>query len=115
VNIEVEESIFVKASGNYFYIFLSNIIWNAVKYNKKEGSIDIQAISGELIVKDTWIWVKKEDISKIFDRFYKIDTSRNSQWFWIWLSLVKKIANIYKWKINVESEEWKGTEFRIKF
>jgi signal transduction histidine kinase len=30
------------------------------------------------------------------------------------LSLVKKIANIYKWKIEVKSEEWKGTNFKVK-
>jgi hypothetical protein len=31
------------------------------------------------------------------------------------LSLVKKIADIYKWKIEVESEEWEGTGFKTKF
>lgn len=115
VNIEIKENVFVKANKNYLYIFLSNIVGNAVKYNKKGWSIDIQLAFGELIVKDTWVWIKKEDISKIFDRFYKGDTSRNSQWFWIWLSLVKKIADIYKWKIEVESEEWEGTDFKVKF
>jgi signal transduction histidine kinase len=68
-----------------------------------------------LTIKDSWIWIKANEIEKIFDRFYKSDVSRNSQWFWIWLSLVKKIANIYKWKIDVESKEWKWTNFKIKF
>jgi two-component system phosphate regulon sensor histidine kinase PhoR len=41
VNVEIKENIFVKANKNYFYIFLSNIIGNAIKYNKKEGKIDV--------------------------------------------------------------------------
>lgn len=115
VNTKIKENISIKANKNYFYIFLSNIIGNAIKYNKKEGSIDIIYKSWELEIKDTWIWIKKEEIDKIFDRFYKSDISRNSEWFWIWLSLVRKIADIYKWKINVQSEEWKQTSFKIKF
>ncbi|MDR1987518.1 MAG: hypothetical protein LBQ24_01825 [Candidatus Peribacteria bacterium] len=41
VNTKIKENISIKANKNYFYIFLSNIIGNAIKYNKKEGSIDI--------------------------------------------------------------------------
>lgn len=115
INLKVKDWVIIEANKNYLYIFLSNIIWNAVKYNKKEGSVDISYKSGELIIKDTWIWIKKEELDKIFDRFYKWDESRNSEWFWIWLSLVKKIASTYKWDLKVESEEGKWTSFKIKF
>ena len=51
--------------------------------------------NNSLSIKDTWIWIKKEDLNKIWDRFFKSDNSRNSEWFGIWLSLVKKIGDIY--------------------
>lgn len=110
----IPENIFVKANRNYLYIFLSNIIWNAIKYNKIDWNIEV-IYDNWLKIKDSWIWIEKEELNKVFDRFFKSDKSRNSEWFGIGLSLVAKIAEIYKWKIKVESELWKGTSFFIKF
>lgn len=115
VDIKMNKDVFIDSNKNYLHIFLSNLIWNAVKYNINSWKINIIFKNNELIIKDTWIWIDKENIKDIFERFYKIDKSRNSEWFGIWLSLVKKIADVYKWKIVVESIEWKGTEFRVKF
>jgi two-component system phosphate regulon sensor histidine kinase PhoR len=115
VKTEIWDNILVQANKNYFYIFLSNIIWNAIKYNKNEGSIDINFTDWELSIKDSGIWIKKEELWKIFDRFYKTDISRNSSGYGIWLSLVKKIASIYNWQIDMESEEWNWSNFKIKF
>jgi len=94
---------------------LSNIVWNAIKYNKNNWKIDIKIDKTKLSIKDSWKWIPSSDLEKIFDRFYKVDRSRNSDGFGIWLSLVKKIADIYKWKIEVKSKKWEWTEFIIKF
>ena len=115
VNVNLIKSIKIKAHKDYLYIFLSNIIWNAIKYNKKDWKIDISYKASELIIQDTWVWIDKADLPKIFDRFYKWDKSRNSEWFGIWLSLVKNIADLYKWKIVFESKDWEGTKVKIKF
>lgn len=115
IEIDLWEEIIVKANKNYFYIFLSNLIWNAIKYNKNSWKINISYKSWNLVIDDTWIWIKKEDLDKIFDRFFKSDKSRNTDWFGIWLSLVKKIADIYKWKIKVKSEEDKWTKVLVSF
>lgn len=104
----------LKANKQYLYIFFSNLLWNSIKYNKKWWEITISYKNNTIIIKDTWIWIKEENIDKIFDRFYKEDYSRNTEWFWIGLSLVEKIARIYKWKIKIKSEEWKGTSFIVK-
>lgn len=66
------------------------------------------------MISDTGIGIKKEDLDKIFHRFYKADGSRNSEGFGIGLSLVQKIADIYHWKITVESTPSKGSSFIIK-
>lgn len=115
VKISITKNVIVKANRDYLFMFLSNIIGNAIKYNKKNWKIDITYKSWELIIKDTWIWINEDELTKIFDRFYKCDKSRNSEWFGIWLSLVKKIADIYKWKIDYESVEGEGTKVKIKF
>lgn len=113
--ISIDKNISIKSDKNYLYITLSNIIWNAIKYNIKNGSIDISYKNDTLIIKDSWIWIENSEIEKIFNRFYKVDISRNSEWFGIWLSLVMKIINIYNWNISVESEKDKWTSFYLKF
>ena len=115
IQLDVLDKIHIKSNKDYLYIFLSNIIWNSIKYNNFWWKIDIYYKKWELIIKDTWIWIQENDLEMIFDRFYKADKSRNSEWFWIGLSLVKKIAKIYKWKIRVVSEKTKWTTFMIKF
>lgn len=112
---QIKQDITLTANKSYAYIFISNIIWNAIKYNKIMWKIDIKYKNNSLIIKDTWIGIKKDDINKIWDRFYKSDNSRNTPGFGIWLSLVKKIGDIYNWKISVDSEENIWTKFSIKF
>ena len=99
----------------YFYILFSNLLWNAIKYSKKWAKIEINLRKNNFSIKDNWIWIKKGDLDKIFDRFYMSETSRNVDGHGIWLSLVKKIADMYGWKINVTSKIWEGTEFIVEY
>lgn len=117
INIDfvVKNNFNLKSSREYFYIFFSNLLWNAIKYNTKSWNIKIELNKNKLIIKDNWVWISEKNIEKIWNRFYQVDSSRNSNWFGIWLSLVKKISDIYKWKINVKSEIWKWTSFEIIF
>lgn len=115
IKADIDKEIIIKSNKDYFHIFLSNLIWNAIKYNKKWWAINIVYKPHKLIITDSWIWIKKEDINKIFDRFFKSDKSRTTEWFGIWLSLVKKISDIYNWEIKVESKENEWTSFIINF
>ncbi len=114
IKIDIPESININANKDYFYIFISNIIWNAIKYNNSNGHIEVSYKNWELIIADSWIWIDEKDVGKIFDRFFKSDRSRESDGFGIWLSLVKKISEIYKWNIKVDSKKNKWTRFIIK-
>lgn len=113
INILNEKILII--NKQYFYILFSNLVWNAIKYTNKWWIIEIFLEKDKLRVKDNWIWMNKENLDKIFDRFFIIEKSRNTKWYWIWLSLVKKIADIYKWNINVKSEENNGSEFIVEF
>lgn len=105
----------INANQEYFYIMFSNLLRNAIKYNHiKNWKINIEINKCKLLISNTWETIKKEDLSKIFDRLYKWEKSRNTEGFWIWLSLVKKICNIYNWEIKCESVDW-ITEFEIRF
>lgn len=115
INQKLKNDIFINANKEYLYIFLSNLIWNAIKYNKVWWKINIIYENWKLIIEDNWIWIKEEELEKIFDRFYKSDESRNTDGFGIWLSLVKKVADLYKWKIYVETIKGKQTKFIIIF
>ncbi len=118
-NIEIKtriaKSVSITTNKDYFYMLLSNLIWNAIKYNKKDWKVNITYKDNKLTIKDTWIWMTTEEIEKIFDRFYKASVSRETEGFGIGLSLVKKIADIYNWEIEVNSIKGSGSSFVVKF
>lgn len=100
----------------HFYILFSNIFFNAIRYSEKNWEIKIRLKNWILEIKDKWIWISEKNKKKIFDRFFQEQESRESEnWFWIWLSLVKKISEVYNFKIFVESEKWNWAVFKIKF
>ncbi len=116
IEFKAVKKVSIEANREYFYIMFSNLLRNAIKYNTKNNwYIKIELKKDSLSVANSSYWIENEDLDKIFDRFYKCEKSRNSEGFWIWLSLVKKICDIYKWKVSVNSELNKETKFEIKF
>lgn len=104
----------LKINREYAKMFFSNLIANAIKYNKEWWNIEIILNKNNFIIKDTWVWIKKENLEKIWERFFQESESRWNG-FGIGLSLVKKIREIYKWKIKIESAEWKWTTITVIF
>lgn len=99
---------------------INNLLSNAFKFTPASGSIYLNIKSPEsnddqiiVSVKDTGIGIPKEFQNKIFDRFYQVDNSskRNFGGSGIGLALVKELAALHKWEINVQSFEGEGTEF----
>ncbi len=115
INLIKKTNLKIYAPLEHFQIFFSNLLSNAIKYNRNSWEINIIIEKNKLTISNTGLWIKKENIWKIFDRFYREDNSKTWESFWIWLSLVQKIAVINDWKIKVESEIWKKTSFEIKF
>jgi len=94
---------------------------NAVKYTPRGGKVTVLTVaSGKWLVvsvRDTGIGMAKEDLPHIFDRFYRADQSRSKErvpGFGLGLSLAKKIIEIHKGTVEVESTVGKGTIFTIK-
>lgn len=105
----------LNSNREYTKILFRNLISNSIKYNNNWWEIKININDKSIEISDTWIWMKQENMEKIFDRFYRENEARNEEWWWVGLSMVKKIAEIYSWKIEVDSEFWKGTKIQIIF
>ncbi len=102
-----------------FNQILNNLLTNSLRYINDSGEVYIELTrlknSIRLIVKDNGIGIRKEDLPHIFDRFYRVDTSRNKATggSGLGLSIVKSIVEAHNGSISVKSTLGEGTEFEI--
>lgn len=113
VSYTCHEDTVLQANKEYFYILFVNLLSNALKHNIPWWSVEISLYKGKLVIKNTGKGIAQEEIPKIFDEFYKGDGKK--EWFGIGLALVKKIANLYHWNIEVVSVLDKETTFSLYF
>ena len=120
INIELVltgKKLFVNADMSKIQQVLYNLLDNAIKFSYTNSIIKIETTEkGEKIfvsVKDHGIGIPKDSIGKIFDRFYKTDSSRgkDKKGTGLGLSIVKEIIQAHNENINVISTEGVGTEF----
>ena len=119
-----EEIIFAWIDREKFEKIINNLLSNAFKFTKGDGSISIsveriivdQKEFTEIKVSDTGIGISQAKLEKIFDRFYQVDDSiqRTYGGSGIGLALVKELVDLHGWDISVASEIQKGTEFKLK-
>ncbi len=101
---------------------LTNLISNAFRYSKEDGTVEISLSEKDaeiiLSVKDDGIGISKEHQSKIWQRFYQVDSSRTASQngsMGLGLAMVKQITRLHHGKIELESELNKGSLFIVKF
>jgi two-component system phosphate regulon sensor histidine kinase PhoR len=99
---------------------LYNLLDNAVKYSRKRGEIRLSArqrdSETELMVSDQGIGIAKEDLPRIFERFYRADKARSPdkvRGTGLGLAIVKHIAQLHGGRVEAESEVDKGTTIRV--
>ena len=105
----------------HFTNVIFNLLDNAVKYKKQEGELLLNVRtwneSGKLYIsiQDNGIGIKKENLKKIFDKFYRVHTGNlhDVKGFGLGLAYVKKIIQDHKGAIRAESELNVGTKFII--
>jgi signal transduction histidine kinase len=119
-SIPVEVPLIIADRNSMEGIF-TNLISNAIKYTPEKGKVWL-TLSEEggfvkATVSDTGIGIKREDLPRIFDKFYRVKTTDTRQIVGtgLGLSIVKSIVDAHLGSISVESEEGGGTTFTVHF
>lgn len=96
---------------------ITNLIDNAIKFNREKGAIKIYGQDSgnnlKIIVEDTGIGIPEKDIPRIFERFYRVDKARSRELggTGLGLSIVKHIIELHGGSVGVESTEGLGSKF----
>jgi len=120
INLNILESIDIKGNQQLISIIFSNLIDNAIKYSKNNKDINIQLYKSDkiyFIIRDEGIGIEKEQLSKVMNRFYRVDESRNKKikGFGLGLSLVKNSVELHNATIKFESIKDEGTIVKVIF
>lgn len=96
---------------------VSNLVANAIKFNKAGGSVTVTLTKNSLVVVDTGKGIAQESIEKIFDRFFQADDARSTgnRGLGLGLALSKRIAELHGWTLSARSKIGKGSEFTVRF
>lgn len=109
-NLDLNDS-FLVVNKNKFTRVVDNLISNAIKYNRRKGTIGIKLLKNSLTVEDSGLGIEANKLEYIFDRYSRFNNSEGG--FGIGLSIVKDIVNEYKMNIKVKSQINKGTSITI--
>lgn len=118
VKDDIQPDINVETDRNLFTRMLNNLFSNAYKYGKEKGTITMTLTrmgdDAVLRLTDDGIGISRENLERIWNRFYQVEPSRNEDaggGLGLGLSIVKQITSLLGGKISVESEEGRGTSF----
>jgi signal transduction histidine kinase len=118
--IRVHEPLNIIGNRDQIYRLICNLIVNAIQYTPSSGRVtlflnktDYYAV---IKVQDTGIGIPQNELTHIFDRFYRVnsDRSRSTGGSGLGLAIVQAIVGAHKGKLNVESELGKGTTFTVQ-
>jgi len=109
-----QNSYYIKLNKEHLNMCIRNILSNAIKYSHNWWKIEIFFDKWKLSIKDYWIWIDKKNLKNIFSRYFR-ESYTQKEWFWLWLALVKKVSDINKWEIKVESKKNEFTKISINF
>jgi PAS domain S-box-containing protein len=116
---DIDPGLVVKADPEEIRRIFNNLISNAIKYNKEEGQVGIEAHKEGHYIKisvwDTGIGLKPEEKDRLFEEFFRAKNplTRNITGTGLGLTIIKKIVDSYAGKITVESEFEQGSRFTV--
>ena len=116
INVHIDGQTTIHGDRNLLELAFSNLIQNAVRYNRENGDIFIRADKDMITIEDTGIGVPEESLPLIFDPFYCVDRSRSRQLggSGLGLSIAKQIFDKHNIRITASGAPGEGTTIRLK-
>jgi len=120
IDIKADDKVWASFDKPKLHQCLSNIIANAVKYNREGGHVLVTLVSKRstflIQVIDDGFGIAKDSLPFVFDRFYRTDKARNrkSGGTGLGLSIVQQIVHLHQGEISIDSELGKGTTVTIE-
>ena len=103
-----------------FTLAITNLVENAIKYNREEGSVQVSLNADHkyfyVKVSDTGIGIPQEDLDHIFERFYRVDKSHSREigGTGLGLAIARNAVIMHRGAVKVHSEEGVGTTFTVR-
>lgn len=118
--IDCDENITIYADENKIRQVINNLISNSIKYSNSTVNIDISCFVKEdrlcLQVKDDGLGIKKSDLDKVFDKYYRVrNTSDLTEGNGLGLNIVRRLIELHRGTIDIFSEIKKGTTITMWF
>jgi two-component system phosphate regulon sensor histidine kinase PhoR len=121
VELVLDSDSLLLGSETGLHSIFSNLVSNAVKYTPAEGSIHVHwwvdAKGGHVSVRDTGIGIPPEHLPRLTERFYRVDAGRSRRMggSGLGLAIVKHALQRHEGRLEIESEEGKGSTFTCHF
>ncbi len=119
LNVEGQKDIYWHVNSSLLLQGLMNLLENAIQFSPPGGNVwvsfDVKDQELEIIIRDQGYGIDKQHLNKIFERFYRVDSSRSRETggSGLGLAIVKNIIDAHNGRILVESELGKGSTFRL--
>ena len=117
---KADEELFLTGSDILIYRMLYNLVENAIKYNRKDGTVTVSAIREKnevvLTVSDTGNGIDEAFREQIFEPFFRVDKSRSRELGGVGLGLamVREVVRVHDGTIEVYTNKHSGTTFEVK-
>jgi signal transduction histidine kinase len=96
-----------------FAVLFGNLLRNACRYTDA-GSVTVRVQPGKLVIEDTGIGMSPEELTRVFDAFYRGGQQREGG-HGIGLNIVQRLSERFGWPVTLESEVGKGTRATVVF
>ncbi len=120
LNCRAEENLMISGDKRLLQRMTANLLDNALKYTQIQGKVDISVYNDKehkdqivFCIQDTGVGISREDLSHVFDRFFRCDQCRSLSGTGLGLSLSRAIARAHKGDISVQSKLDQGTIFIV--
>jgi signal transduction histidine kinase len=117
ISSQLEEAVTVIGDNDLLFQCVANILDNAIKYSPKDSEIDIKLTvledSADLEVRDQGCGIPEAELEKVFERFYRVEQSRNEKGSGLGLSMVSAILELHNARISLKNNN--GLSVKVTF